>query len=143
MVGLIELEKLENLKKKKLITTEEYLNLRKTIIDRYGNFNETKDQCTYCVLALFFGSLGVHNFYAKHIGIAITQLLLSLLLFLFGGPFVASVISTINIFTIDEDGKGNKMTPSPTAKIVCGIFNIIFNVISFVFLIMAYAMISL
>ena len=38
-----------------------------------------KNRAVYVVLALFFGGLGVHNFYAGYIGKAVAQLSMSLL----------------------------------------------------------------
>ncbi len=38
-----------------------------------------KSRMTYVLLAIFFGGLGIHNFYAGYIGRGIAQLLISVL----------------------------------------------------------------
>ena len=62
-----------------------------------------KSRITYIILALFFGSLGIHNFYAKRSGCGITQLLLTVLSFGFLAA-VSALWSLIEILAVDSDG---------------------------------------
>lgn len=62
-----------------------------------------KSRLTYIILALFFGSLGIHNFYAKRSGCGITQLLLTLLSFGCLAP-ISALWSLIEILAVDKDG---------------------------------------
>lgn len=65
------------------------------------------------ILALFLGSLGVHNFYLGYTGKGVAQLLITLLTCGFGA-FVSGIwafIEAIMIFTgsINTDGNGNPL----------------------------------
>lgn len=62
-----------------------------------------KSRLTYIILALFFGSLGIHNFYAKRSGCGITQLLLTILSFGFLAV-ISALWSLIEILAVDKDG---------------------------------------
>lgn len=62
-----------------------------------------KKRIVYQLLALFFGCLGVHNFYAGYIGKGVVQLIMSLTCFLTG---VVAVWVLIEIFAVKKDAKG-------------------------------------
>ena len=62
-----------------------------------------KSRFVYQVLAVFLGSLGIHNFYAGRTGIAITQLLISC-------TGASSIWALIEILAIKKDGSGRPMT---------------------------------
>ena len=51
-----------------------------------------KSRFTYCILALFFGTLGVHNFYAGYNGRGIAQLLLTMSFLAAEAPEAVGVI---------------------------------------------------
>lgn len=88
-------------------------------INKTNNNLDAKSKIAAGLLALFFGSYGVHNFYLGYTGKAITQLLLTVLgiplCFIFiGFPMIIGVsiwafVETIMIFTggINKDAKGN------------------------------------
>jgi len=73
-----------------------------------------KKRGTYQILALFLGSLGIHNFYAGRTLIAVIQLLLTIAGTVVvvesakkgfpGGP--AALWALIEIFAVKKDGKG-------------------------------------
>ena len=76
----------------------------------------TKKRWVYQVLALLLGQLGIHNFYAGRIGIAVAQLLITVV----GNIITVSVGATggvgpviiwalIEIFAVKKDGKGLPM----------------------------------
>jgi TM2 domain-containing membrane protein YozV len=73
---------------------------------------EAKSRVVAGVLALFFGGLGIHNFYLGYNDKAVAQLLLSTLgLLILIGPLIAGVwafIEAIQLFTggIRYDAKG-------------------------------------
>lgn len=77
---------------------------------------EAKSKTLAGLLGLFFGTLGVHNFYLGYNSKAVGQLLLTLVGWIaFGlGPLIAfiwSLVEAIQIFTgsINKDAKGNKL----------------------------------
>lgn len=65
----------------------------------------TKSRKTYIILGIFFGALGIHNFYAERTGFAIGQLLVTIL-----SMGYLSVISwiwaIIDIIIVKKDGEG-------------------------------------
>ncbi len=64
-----------------------------------------KSRTTYVLLAIFFGPLGIHNFYAGYTGKAVAQLLISLLS---GGCLGICVVvwSIIEACTVTRDANG-------------------------------------
>ena len=68
-------------------------------------FLSRKSRIVYIVLALVFGEIGVHNFYAGFIGRGVAQLLITVLSFglLF---WVSWIWAVIEICAIDHDGRG-------------------------------------
>lgn len=69
------------------------------------NEKPAKQRISYILLGLFFGCLGVHNFYAGYTGKAIAQLLMTILSFGFLSPIVAIWV-IIEICTVTKDGTG-------------------------------------
>lgn len=65
----------------------------------------------YIVFGLFFGCLGVHDFYAQRWGMGILHLFL--LLLALPTAFITTIISyliiILEIFIVDQDGSGRKM----------------------------------
>ena len=84
-----------------------------------NNDSSAKSKIAAGLLALFFGNLGVHNFYLGYTGKAVTQLLLTILgiplvFVLIGFPMVVgsaiwAFVEAIMIFTgsINKDANGN------------------------------------
>ncbi len=134
MSNIDDLEELHNLKEKGIISEQEFDEKKAALLENTVSENETgeKDQTVYCVLALFLGSFGIHNFYAGRWKSGLAQLLLTIPGFILCLNLVSSIWSTINIFITHTDGKGKEFDPNPTAKIVCGIFAIICSVFWFV-----------
>ena len=64
-----------------------------------------KSRLSYILLALFLGTLGVHNFFAGYTGRGVTQLLLTLISFGFLAPLVW-VWAIIEICTVTKDAQG-------------------------------------
>ena len=131
MADLGNLEQLYNLKEKGIISQEEFEKQKEAILNASSSAAKRKNQIAYCVLALFLGQLGIHNFYVGRWKRGLTQLLLTLLspLTLFISFFISLLWSIINIFAIHTDGKENEFDPSPTAKWICGILAIIWNLV--------------
>ena len=69
-----------------------------------------KSRGVYIILGLFFGLLGIHNFYAGYFGRGAVQLLLILLL---GWIVIGFVIVVpwvlIELFVVTQDAAGDKM----------------------------------
>jgi TM2 domain-containing membrane protein YozV len=69
-----------------------------------------KSRVIYIILGLFFGCLGIHNFYANRNRVGAGQLLLLLLFFwTIIVPFIVVVGSIVEICTVKTDGNGIPM----------------------------------
>ena len=64
-----------------------------------------KSRLAYIILAILFGTLGVHNFYARYNGKGLTQLLMTLLSCCILAPIVL-IWCIIDICTVSQDGNG-------------------------------------
>ena len=122
MSNLDDLETLNNLKEKGVITEEEFTKKKQELLEE-KDFGQ-KSQLAYALLAFFFGALGVHNFYIGRWKKALAQLLITLFT-LFLGAFITYLWAIINIFTIKTDGKGEKLQPCNPAKYILGILGIV------------------
>jgi TM2 domain-containing membrane protein YozV len=68
-----------------------------------------KSRFTYCILALFLGTLGVHNFYAGYNGRGIAQLLLTMSFLAAEAPEAVGVIfiwAIIEMIITNRDSDG-------------------------------------
>ena len=66
-----------------------------------------KSRAVYIILALFFGLLGIHNFYARRSGAGVAQLLLTLFLGWLIIPILVVVIWVIiEMICVTRDGLG-------------------------------------
>ena len=66
-----------------------------------------KQRIVYILLALFLGTLGVHNFYAGYTGKAIAQLLITLLLGWLVLPLAAvGIWAIVEMCTVTKDASG-------------------------------------
>lgn len=63
-----------------------------------------KSRMVYILLAIFLGSLGIHNFYAGYIKKAVIQLILTLLVITSPITFIWWIIDIITV-TKDSDGE--------------------------------------
>ncbi len=124
MTDIKDLETLNSLMKKGIITKEEFEKKKKEILNGSEEFGP-KSQLAYVLLAFFFGGLGIHNFYIGRWKKALAQLLITLFTFFLGGV-ITYLWAVINIFTISTDGKGEKLQPCNTAKYICGILGIVY-----------------
>ncbi len=70
-----------------------------------------KSRTTYQILALLFGGLGIHNFYAGYTGRGIAQLLLC-------WTGISSIWALIEVFVVSKDAKGVPMRPSELSLIL-------------------------
>lgn len=67
-----------------------------------------KSRGIYIILGLFFGLLGVHNFYAGRLGVAVAQLLVTVILgWVVVGLVITAVWVLIELFVITKDGAGD------------------------------------
>ena len=71
-----------------------------------------KSRAGYVILGLFFGCLGVHNFYAGYAGRGIAQLLITIFTgWIFGiGVLVTFVWALIEIIAVNTDANGLRMS---------------------------------
>ena len=95
-----------------------------------------KSRFAYIVLAILFGWLGVHNFYAGRSGSGVTQLLLSL--FTCVGIFPIWIWALFEALIVRHDGLDREMKPlSPFALIFSLVlFFIVFILPGLLFLLM-------
>jgi TM2 domain-containing membrane protein YozV len=71
----------------------------------------TKSRGVYIILGLFFGCLGIHNFYAGYYGRGAAQLIITLLLgWVIIGIVITVLWALIEICTVKEDANGDTMT---------------------------------
>ncbi|CAN5437885.1 hypothetical protein BH10PSE18_BH10PSE18_18890 [soil metagenome] len=69
-----------------------------------------KSRGVYIILGLFFGLLGVHNFYAGYLGRGLAQLLIVFTLGWFVvGIVVVAIWTLIELFVVKTDGSGNAL----------------------------------
>lgn len=71
--------------------------------------NPPISRVVYILLGLFLGSLGIHNFVAKRTGVAVAQLLITLLS-LFTLAFISGIWALIDICTVTKDGEGRSFS---------------------------------
>lgn len=107
------LEKLAELKSKKIITDEEFNEHKKAILEMSLIKSQEcsldrKNGVVYVLLAWFLGTLGIHNFYAGYNGKALTQLVLTLFSWvLFFVPLaIVSVWAFVEMLVVNKDEKG-------------------------------------
>lgn len=71
----------------------------------------TKSRGVYIILGLFFGCLGIHNFYAGHHGRGAAQLIVTILLgWLIIGLVITALWALIEVISETNDGDGQRMT---------------------------------
>lgn len=68
-----------------------------------------KSRMIYIILAIFLGTLGVHNFYAGYKKKGITELLLTLFGWLIIPAIAVLILVIIDICTVTTDANGNQM----------------------------------
>lgn len=69
-----------------------------------------KSRGVYVILGLFFGLLGVHNFYIGRFGIGAAQLLITCILGWFVvGLVITAIWAIVDLFLIDKDGAGDAL----------------------------------
>lgn len=70
-----------------------------------------KNRGVYIVLGLFFGALGIHNFYAGYYGKGAAQLIITLLLgWIVVGLVITWIWALVEICTVKADARGNPMS---------------------------------
>jgi len=70
-----------------------------------------KSRGIYIILGLFFGLLGIHNFYAGRLGIGLAQLLTTCILGWFViGLFISGIWAIVELFMVTTDGAGDAFT---------------------------------
>lgn len=76
----------------------------------YVTVSQPRNRGVYIVLGLFFGGLGIHNFYAGRIGPAVAQLLIMVFTFWLILPiFAIGIWVLIELFVVNTDGRGIRM----------------------------------
>ena len=114
MSRLVELEKLAELKKKKILSQEEFERQKKALLAenlREVEKQAAKSRLAYLLLAWFLGVLGIHNFYIGRNGVGLAQLLITLLTGIFILPLiVVGIWVLIEMVTITRDGSGQPMS---------------------------------
>jgi TM2 domain-containing membrane protein YozV len=69
-----------------------------------------KSRVTYIILGLFFGYIGIHNFYAKRNNVGAVQLIFFMMFFwTLIVPFALFVWNVVEVLRVKVDGTGNPM----------------------------------
>ena len=110
MADINDLEKLAELKKKGIISDEEFVQQKGAILKAGANpqaSGEQKERLIYILLGIFLGGFGIHNFYAGYTGKGVAQLLITLLLGWLVIPLLAVFVWVlIEIITVTKDANG-------------------------------------
>ena len=110
MADINDLEKLAELKKKGIISDEEFVQQKGAILKAGANpqvNGEQKERIVYILLGIFLGGFGIHNFYAGYTGKGVAQLLITLFLFWLVIPLLAVFVWVlIEIITVTKDANG-------------------------------------
>lgn len=108
MDEIAELEKLAELKNKKVINDDEFNQLKKKVMENNLVADEPKNGVAYVLLATFLGNFGIHNFYAGYIKRAVTQLMLTLFswVLLFLPLFAVQIWAILDMCLINKDVHG-------------------------------------
>lgn len=116
MQKLDDLEKLAELRKKNLVTEDEYSSLKNEIISAKMSENAPKNGVAYVLLATFLGNFGIHNFYAGYIRRAVAQLMLTLFswVLLFLPLFAVQIWALLDMCLINKDAQGNPFVGDKT-----------------------------
>lgn len=116
MQKLDDLEKLAELRKKNLVTEEEFSSLKNEIIAPDKTDCAPKNGVAYVLLATFLGNFGIHNFYAGYIRRAVTQLMLTLFswVLLFLPVFAVQIWALLDMCLINKDVYGNRFVGDKT-----------------------------
>lgn len=70
-----------------------------------------KSRGIYIILAIFFGMIGIHNFYAGRYGRGAAQFLITAILGWFViGLFITAIWCIVDMFTVTTDGDGHRMS---------------------------------
>ncbi len=123
-----ELEKLHNLRKKGIITEEEFNSQKNNLLNK-------KKQSTFLWLALLLGGVGIHNFYVGQTISGVVKLLLAVLYLAFPllDPFLFMCLwfwIIIEMCITDKTASGVNLIPASTAcKVMAGCFTGVYIVV--------------
>lgn len=115
MDDLINLEKLEELRKSGRISDAEFAEQKRNLFNKSlragGMRDNPKSGIIYILLAWFVGTLGIHNFYAGFIGRGVIQLLLTLTapFFLFLPLIITAVWAYIELMLQNKSRNGMRL----------------------------------
>jgi TM2 domain-containing membrane protein YozV len=117
MSHISELEKLADLRDKKIITVKEFEEQKKALLAynlkdiEQDDTSDRKSRLAYLLLAWFLGMLGIHNFYAGYKGTATAQLLITLFLFWLIIPLIiVEIWVLIEMICVTKDAQGKPFT---------------------------------
>lgn len=109
---LLDMDKLNELHDNGTISEQDFLEQKQRLfrrIDRRdGEAPAAKNGIVYIILAWFFGTIGLHNFYAGYVWRGATQLFLTLTswLFLFIPLLFTAVWAFLEIMLVNHGGNG-------------------------------------
>lgn len=114
MSRLSELEKLAELKNKKILSQEEFEQQKQALLSenlKEAGQGTAKSRLAYLLLAWFVGIFGIHNFYVGRNGVGLAQLLITLLTGIFVIPLIiVGIWVLIEMVTVTQDGNGQPMS---------------------------------
>lgn len=120
MDNLDSLEKLADLKNKKIISEEEFSALKGAVLSKALSHPEAKNSVAYALLAAFLGMFGAHNFYAGYTKRAVVQLLMTLFswILLFLPLLIVQIWALGDLWLINKDAKGIPFVGDKTLVVI-------------------------
>ena len=133
---MLDPHKLQQLKNQKYLSEEEMLAEKKRLavkILRKTDRTPTKNGVIYILLAFFFGTIGLHNFYAGYWGRGLSQLCLTIVApwFLFIPLLITSTWALIELLFVGKAAKGQPFSGSKNVRLLLKMLIILVLGVSF------------
>lgn len=133
---MLDPHKLQQLKKQKYLSEEEMLAEKRRLAVKILRKTErvpTKNGVIYILLAFFFGTIGLHNFYAGYWGRGLSQLCLTIISpwFLFIPLLVTAVWALIELLFVGKTAKNQQFSGNIKFRLMLKILVILVLGVSF------------
>ena len=133
---MLDPHKLQQLKKQKYLSEEEMLAEKRRLAVKILRKTErvsTKNGVIYILLAFFFGTIGLHNFYAGYWGRGLSQLCLTIIApwFLFIPLLITAVWALIELLFVGKTAKNQPFSGNIKLRLLLKILVILVLGVSF------------
>lgn len=118
MEGLVNLEKLAELRDKGVISAAEFEEQKKVLFVKAmrdsGQRRISRNGIIYILLAWFLGTIGIHNFYAGYVKKGLVQLILTLTawLFLYIPLLITAVWAFVELLVVNKSADMQRLSGS-------------------------------